>query len=393
MQPRTRWVISTDNLNDLNTGLQPEPRPGVPLLLVDDVAEPVVCFWMMALAQRHSPDTVETYSRAIEAWWRMLLLRKLRWWEITSVEFQAWTQKLRQDGLKTSSLHTLGAAVCSFYKWAHASGYIDRVPFRISDGRWKSKGGRGAAAAEPPKVDLGTVRLEKPRIVTAEQFDRILANIPHRDPGLVRRDELMAQCGKWVGLRRMEVVGIKVSQLRGVMEVSLGPNAPIPFFALELDPESTKGKKGGLVLVIPMLVKKFRDYIAPGGYRDQIVERARQRAKRSGENYVEPDEVFLTDRGAPFKRETLSSYYRLSARKAQVDSRFHRLRHTAATNVAQVTFDRGSKGYQVVQNLLRHSDEKTSRIYIDQVATQSEMYQSLMSLNDLAIMEERWKAG
>lgn len=391
MEPRIGWVTSTPDLKNLDVELRSLARPGIPLLLVDANPEPIVCFWMMRVSRKYSSDTVRTYSHAIEAWWRMLLIRKIRWWEVVASDFEIWVEKFRIDGLSPSSLHTMGAGICNFYEWAHRNAYINRVPFRISDGHWRNND--EDTNSGPPKVSLGTVRRKQPAIITTEQFDKILANVKHHDPGLLRRDELMAMCGKWMGLRRAEVVGLKVSQLQCATDLKVGRNDPIPFLAIELDPNSTKGGKGGIVLAIPMLVKKFRDYIAPGSYREQIIAKARRKAKAAGKRYVEPDEVFLTAYGTPFRRETLSSYFRRAARAAGLDSRFHGLRHTSATNVAEVTYEHGSKGYQIVRSWLRHANEKTSAIYVDQRATQSQMYQSLMSLNDLAKKEEQQTRG
>jgi site-specific recombinase XerD len=387
MQSRTEWVVITPELK----GADEEARPGVPVLYVDDCPEPIVCLWMVALTRRYSPDTVKTYANGIEAWWRYLLSRDLRWWEVSVMDFQDWIDKRRADGLSDSSVNTMGSAVCSFYKWAHTGGYLDHLPFRMTDGRRnlavqsrrRDKGSAGVPVAYAPKVPR-----RKPRIDTTEQFDKILAHMPHTDPGLLRRDELMAECSRWMGLRRKEVVGLRVSQLRHLAEVRLNPEDPVPFFALELDPSSTKGKKGGVVLLIPALAKKLRDYIKPGGYRDQIVKRAQQRAKKAGKPYVEPDALFLTDRGTPIRRETLSTYWRRAALAAGINSRFHKNRHAAATTIASVTFEHGSQSYLIVKELLRHVDVKTSQIYVDQATLRSEIYQKALSINDLYLQEQ-----
>ena len=127
----------------------------------------------------------------------------------------------------------------------------------------------------------------------------------------------------------------------------------------------------------------MRDYVAPNGYRDQIVQRALRQAKLAGERYAEPKEVFLTAHGTPIPRETLSSYWRRAAKKAGIDSRFHRNRHAAATNIASVTFRYGSSSYLIVKSQLRHASIETSQIYIDMAELKEPTYQAAMSLNDL----------
>ncbi len=159
-----------------------------------------------------------------------------------------------------------------------------------------------------PAIKMFKLGDKIPRVISEYDIDKILEQARKTKPEMYR----IIQFALYTGARREEIVLAKYEHIRGGSIKILG-----------------KGKKERIV----PLVKYAREIL-----EDQQI------GKLFSYNHV----------------STVSNYYRKITREAGVESRFHDLRHTAATLML-------SKGVDlaVVQKILGHADIKTTQIYAE----------------------------
>lgn len=229
--------------------------------------------------------------------------------------YQRWLFQYRQKDGKPlafpSQLQHL-IPVRSFFKWLGRNNHILANP---------------AADLELPR---GEKRLPK-HILTASEAERVLALPPLDDP-LGLRDRAILEVFYSTGMRRMELVGLKLHDLdpeRGTVMIRQG-----------------KGKKDRM---IPMGERAFA-WVA------RYVEEARPSLA------LTPDDgtVFLTNLGTPFEAGRLTQLVRDYVNAAETGKRgaCHLFRHTCATlmheNGADIRF---------IQQQLGHAELSTTQIY------------------------------
>lgn len=185
-----------------------------------------------------------------------------------------------------------------------------------------------------PASDLELPRGEKrlpKHILTAAEAERVLALPPLDDP-LGLRDRAILEVFYSTGMRRMELVGLKVHDLdaeRGTVMIRQG-----------------KGKKDRM---IPMGERAF-------AWVRRYVEEARPKLAPT------PDDgtVFLTNLGTPFDPGRLTQLVREAVDAAETGKRgaCHLFRHTMATLMLENGAD-----VRYIQQQLGHAELSTTQIY------------------------------
>lgn len=185
-----------------------------------------------------------------------------------------------------------------------------------------------------PAADLELPRAEKrlPRhVLTAAEAERVLA-LPDVAQPLGVRDRAMLEALYSTGLRRMELLGLKLYDLdqeRGTLFVRQG-----------------KGKKDRM---IPMGERAF-------GWVRRYLDDARPSLALS------PDDgtVFLTNAGLPFEANRLTQLVRDYVDAAQIGKTgsCHLFRHTCATLMLE-----GGADIRFIQQMLGHAKLETTQIY------------------------------
>lgn len=272
---RTQRVLSDHNLRVLEIDLDAQggrhdvDYPGVPLLLIDGELEGAPSWWMLDMVRWRVPhDTIETYAKGIELWFSALHQNGVPWHDATIRTAQGFIGALVRRGNRENTVVTRMAAVLSFYKWAKTQGLLSALPFTKSDLR----------------VPKGRTRSVDTH--SKSQFEAIVAKLPRIEHGMRRRDELICECGRFLGLRRKEVTGLKAADFR-----ALDPE--IALNVVWTDPSYTKQGKSRAVLIPRLLVRKMQNFIDV--YRQEIVQR------RTGDEpgWTPPPNLFLTERGTP----------------------------------------------------------------------------------------------
>lgn len=359
---RTSLVASTEDL-----AIGKARAPGRPLLLVDGCLEPVVSMW---LVQRSVPslDTGWTCAEAIDLWIRSLLEKGLDWREAQASDLEEWME-CQPEGSRRHRAILVGG----FYRWARVRRHIDVLPFRVVGNRFSREEAHDTLGGLP--VELPPKSRDQLQVLSAEQFDAVLAASDRVDPGLRLRDELMPELGRWVGLRRMQVAHLEVAQFD-----QIDPLARV--HAIDLVPSGTKRKKRVAVLVPRQLVNRIKRYI------DWFRSRTVSAASKADPSYSEPRQLFLCQDGRPLKREYVNSIWRDAAKKAGVNARFHANRHSFATMMATEAIARGLDALLMLRAQMGHESIVTTLKYIHLSESQAAIYAAALIVNDVYDRQE-----
>ncbi|MBD3277898.1 MAG: tyrosine-type recombinase/integrase, partial [Candidatus Aegiribacteria sp.] len=184
-----------------------------------------------------------------------------------------------------------------------------------------------AELLHPPKQPI---RL--PHSISLEQVTAMI-EVWKGDTPLSLRNRALMELAYGAGLRESEITGMTVGRV---------------MLEEELVRPMGKGSKERLVPIGPEAVEWLKRYIDIA--RPELLGR------------MKTPVLFLTYRGNPLSRMTVWNVVNKSAQKAGVPGRVHphTLRHSFATHLLQ-----GGADLRVVQELLGHSDIKTTEIYTD----------------------------
>ena len=316
-----------------------------PLLLRDRVVEPLPSMWLMMLRAEARPNTVMAYARAIMVWFNWLELRKMHTFRVTIDDVRRFKLILEQNR-SNSTVNIAVVSICTFYEWAYLNGYSSILPFRLSGSSKRDRADVGPS--DVGKVKLNRVRRTTPDAHTVREFDTILAHTPRRHPGLVLRDELVAELSFYSSFRSMEGEGLRCADIEGAKRTK-------SFFTFKIT--VTKGGTARTVAVSELQHQRLLRYIRV--YRAAIVARMTSRNPR----YIDPGSLFLTIQGKPLRREYISSSWAEAARLAKVKSRYHNNRHSFATRVIAAADAQGLPAKRIASDLLGHRSDKTIEVY------------------------------
>lgn len=256
-----------------------------------------------------------------------------------------WMGEQERAGNKVRTINQRLDAVFLFHIWMEINGYVTyavRIPgFNDHDRfvpRLSSKPARSNAHGRRPSKygivsDLRMKEEEQEMLPTPDDADMTklyaacarLYNFASEE-----RNQLTLHWSKQKGLRRFEWVGLKIGQLPSRAAVA---EHRANFNALPLRLTITKGGKPQWMKVLPELIEQTYDYI--DGERAGIVKRFRKR-----EGYVEPDEIFLSNKtGGPLVPGSVSNIMRQVFDEAGVEGHGHRIRAHFMENAAAAEAD------------------------------------------------------
>jgi integrase len=159
--------------------------------------------------------------------------------------------------------------------------------------------------------------------------------------------ELIVVLGGLYGLRLSEIIGLRWRNV-DLAENTFGVVEQLPFNTpanTTVISEMAPVKSSERTLPITPLVRPYFE-------RHLELQKEQKRfAKQSGNLYFDNDLVFAKPNGSPKRRERISANFGQLLRHAEMPHiRFHDLRHTAATNMHQLTGD-----FYTVGQILGHS--------------------------------------
>ena len=193
-------------------------------------------------------------------------------------------------------------------------------------------------------------RFKLPKTLTPPEERRLLKTL--RAQGTIR-DQALLTVALGTGLRLREIAGLNVGD---VWQVGVGVVWKVP-----LDPEITKGKRGGMAY-LPATVRKE-------------IGRLLRWKRRVGEPLEERSPLFLSRQGRRLCLRQIQVMFRQWQGAARFETLypFHALRHTSITKVYRATRD-----LYLTQRFARHASPLTTTIYTH--PTDEELYKSLRRL-------------
>lgn len=217
---------------------------------------------------------------------------------------------LEERGLKVSSIARHAASIRVFCRFLFAQKHLscDPAEFLIQPKQWQNL----------------------PHVLSAEQMQKLLA-APHEHDPLYLRDRALFELMYAAGLRASEAAGVTLSSI----DINLGV---MRVFG--------KGSKERIALVGKPALEAVQRYLTD--LRPRLVKPDRP-----------TDVMFLSQNGRPLERVAIWQRVQKAAKLAGLGHVHpHMLRHSFATHLLA-----GGADLRVVQELLGHSNLKTTQIY------------------------------
>jgi integrase len=242
--------------------------------------------------------------------------------QLTPAMLDAMFEKMFEKGLSQSSVRYTQRILSVALEAARKYRYIETNPARDIITKFGKQG-------------------KTPDPYTVAQMQHLMRNI------IGTEWEMPIMLGGMYGLRISEILGLRWANVN-MEKGTFGVVEQLPF---RIPP--------GTMTISEMAPTKSNDRVLPiteatrPYFEHQLALQARQKelATLSGAGYYDNDLVVAKPNGAPFRRESVSSDFGQLIRRMELPHiRFHDLRHSAATNMHQLTGD-----FYTVGEILGHT--------------------------------------
>lgn len=266
----------------------------------------------LVVDRRVSSATVEVYNAEIARYLAFIRSHQVSVEEASSDHVVAYLiSRSSQDGISQRTQGRNMSALKSFHR------YLNESAIRTDD--------------PTPLIDMPKLPKTLPKSVSYDAVDAILAVIDTTDSsGLGIRDKALFELVYSCGLRVSEVCNLQVSDYRHEDKLLRVVG---------------KGDKERLVPVGSYAREALESYLSQ--VRPTLV----------GPN-IQEQTLFLGRRGKPLTRALVWKRFKSYCALAGVDAKVHTLRHSFASHLL-----RGGADLRTVQELLGHSDIRTTQIY------------------------------
>lgn len=339
----------------------------VPLFLKEGLLMPLPSEWALDMTiQGLSPQTVISYAKSIAIWFEALEINNIQWDDVSVETAQMFIQVLYKQGVSDGTIRLRIIHLQEFYKWALNKNYIKRLPFEIKKRNVQS------FIQLAPTITIPKKPNKKVKAQSDNDFDAILAANPRKSPALSKRDEIIAEIARYMGLRRSEIASLTKEQF-----LNLDINDEV--LVIDIVTAKSRGRVDS-VLVPKLLLNKIIQYIEIE--RHNIVKTL----KLNNPDYQESSALFLNERGKnrgmPLDSDYIGDTWRRSANVAGIDSRFHDNRSSFATNAAKLAREHGESSKSLVKDLLRHKTEDSAHHYVEFEKMESDRLMRARLIND-----------
>lgn len=360
----------------------------VPLLLREDDMSfeiaPTKWFFYLALESGNttSPETWRSYAEAIYDWFQTCSMNNWDWTTITREHLIAYKNNMltnHSSHNRPYSKNTINGylkRICLFYEWALKNKYISQLPFQKDEISLRTdiKDSNFLAHLKTKNViyknDLVIKTSKKvPHCLTSSELNSFLNN-------LEERDQLIVKWSVMTGMRRKEVLGLKLSDLPNSFN-----SEPIQRIEITI----TKGSKPRAIFVPLSLLDETNHYIKTT---------RRMIAKKFNTLNVFEDLWIGKTTGKPITNKALNKNCSEAFKKANINATFHHLRHTYAIKMLSIltkqSQSNGLNPLKTLQTLLGHSNISTTMIYLESLSIDiNEIEQSLNTLYGDLLIEKK----
>ena len=334
MNTKTPFLIFTNE----KCLIENQSYPAIPLML--DSANNVVetasnWFRHLILIRRRSSSSVRQFAYQLQQWWKFLQEKNIDWYEVDDYKIAAWRDSFLNRQFDKATVNNLVLTVFKFYLWAERNGYTTGLigetdisrnfrP-RLSVVVNTNKNGRITYTTPLLIRNVAKPILPTPTNDDITKVHQALADIYANNTDIFVRDSLILMWMEGTGLRRAEVVSLKISDVPGWDEIQTleenQDNAKITV--------TGKGNKRRIVFAGTDLLTQTLDYIETE--RKAIVKRFNS---RKDANYKEPKSIFLSNKtGMSLNVDSVSQLFAKAFRKAGVRGSGHRVRARFLTNL------------------------------------------------------------
>jgi integrase len=409
---------------------------GLPILLTRaGAAVDTPSDWLRYQAVKRSApaSTLQTYAETLRLYWNYLdwwnseerkrAMREnreippiRRWDEIDDDFLEEWRNDQRAAGVHTGTINFRMSLVFRFYWWAQTTGRVQRL---IGWTHWDESG-----RADPPPISARVVAGRSKGGVTPVVLTSNLlypkpgkakkSHIPTNDEAfnlhatlgstaseyLAVRNSLMASWAEEAGLRRLEFLALKASEIPSREDIA-GLMARGEIYLLDLT--VTKGGRPRTVPVTPELLGRTREFIDVD--RHELLQCLRRGGRRGSALRV--DALFLSRSGRPLGKKGVTNLFTKNFALAGVDGSLHRLRAKFLMDLTEeyfrIEYERNGAFFSRETILLKvaevagHKRMDTLRHYLDLVVrrhydtdgAQREVTESARSLSHVRGVQAR----
>lgn len=263
--------------------------------------------------RQYSPQTVESYRRDIEKFYRFLLEEGIKADDVDQIVIRNFLTKEYMSGVSRRSSKRRLCALKHFYQYLVKTNQIDANPFNY---------------VEPPKLEK-----KYPHILYANQVEELLNANKKRNDILMARDQAILELLYYSGVRVSELINIKLSDIntRNRMVRILG--------------------KGNKERIVP-----FTDECA--SWIDKYIKECRPILASHTEQIS--INLFLNGQGKAVTRRGIEYILKNIEEKTGLNLGLHAhlLRHTFATHLLENGAD-----LRVIQELLGHESINATQVY------------------------------
>lgn len=366
------------------------PTEKVPLLVkMDDMSfEEIPTRWFFFLATESgntiSSETWRSYADAIYDWFQTCAANHWDWESITREHLISY----RNNMLNNKNAHGREYAkntingyikrICFFYEWAYKNKHIETLPFQQGEVSVKVNTKDSNFFAH---LDNKNVIYKNDLIVkTSKKIPHCLSTIELKEflSILDERDSLMVKWAVLTGMRRKEVLGLKLKDIPN----SANSNDPIQKIEITI----TKGGKPRIIFVPISLLDETNRYI----------KITRRNIARKFNTFNKTDGLWLgKTTGLPITNKALNKNCSEAFKKINIQATFHHLRHTYAIKMLSILTKQskdstGLNPLKTLQSLLGHSSIATTMIYLQSLNIDlAEIESSLTELYGDILNEEK----
>lgn len=308
----------------------------------DDQLDDVIENWAIAKTDQSTPrrlDLQRDKTRAVSDFFNYVRKRPF---DVTPIDVKAWQQHLESKGLSHSTVYAKISRLSSFYRWlAELPQFRGRVVNPVE-----------AARPKPPRAYQG----ENVQALDTSAVRRLLTTVKAKaDSGdlVGKRDYAMLLFYFLTGRRRSEIARLTW----GDLEMSSGGRVIVRY-------RVKGGKRERRELNSAAPIDALMDYLKASG---------RFRTLEADTPLWTSHDPHNQNPGGPLTSRAFVKNLKRYARLAGIgDIHLHQTRHTAAMIIAE------QEGIKAAQELLGHSKEETTRVYVKRITVQKDRFSNAL---------------